>query len=368
MSEEISLLPEELRKKEEALKGERPSEAAPASDLKFNFPTEEEEDIEIIEVDEGELDQVLQGEPTLTKAAYYLTAFVDDIRNRLFKPKPEVAPAKMPPEFFKAPPTKAAAVSGKQQMPGLPSAAAVPSKPGAVGSEAMKPAVAQMPGVPKGKVQITPFDKTPRRVRVIRRVRKPLKVSFVSEEALRLKVDIPRRRFTLITMAVTFILLLGGAYGLLDYQLNQSKENAEQAKRQLEEVRGEIQGQLQAWSTFQLLEPKLQTLASLLDQHLSPTKVLDDLEQSTLPTVYYTNFSLSPDHRISLGIKADSIDTAARQLAVFQQAKFVKKIEANSYAVEYDDVIPDKVKAVVFNVWLTLSDDAMLKQIAKSEE
>ncbi len=366
MPDEISLLPEELRKKEEAIKEEHPAKSEPNSDLKFNFPSEEEEDVEIIEVDEGELDQVLQGEPTLTKAAYYLTAFVDDIKNKLFGPKPEIAPAKMPPQFFKAPPTKAPAAPGKPQMPGLPTAAVEPAKPGAPATVTAKP-MAQMPGVPKAKAQITPFAKTPRRVRVIRRMRRPVKVSFVSEESLRLKVDIPRRRFTLITMTVTFLLLLGGSYGLLDYQLNQSRMNDSQAKKQLEDVRTEIQNQLQAWSSFQLLEPKLKTLSLLLDQHLSPTTLLEDLEKNTLPTVYYTNFELSPDHRISLNIKADSLDSAARQLAAYQQAPFVQKVEANSYTVEYDTDNPDKVKDVTFSIWLTLSDDALIKQLAKTE-
>lgn len=363
MPEDISLLPEELRKKEDVMKAAQPAKGEPGSDLKFNFPTEEEEDIEIIEVDEGELDQVLQGEPTLTKAAYYLTAFVEDIRGRLFKTKPEAAPAKTPPEFFKAPPMKAGAALVKQQMPGLPG---VPAEAAKAGTGVLP--TAQMTGAPKGKVQIAPFAKTPRRVRVIRRVRKPVKVSFVSEEALRLKVDVPRRRFTLITAVVTFLLLLGGTYGLLDYQLNRSKENANQAKRQLESVRSDIQSQLQAWSSFQLLEPKLQTLAALLDQHLSPTTLLEDLEINTLPTVYYTNFALSPDRRISLGITADSLDSAARQLAAYQQAPFVKKVEANSYTVEYDDQNPYKVKAVSFNIWLTLNEGALLKQLAKTSQ
>ena len=88
MSSDISLLPEELRKKEEALKTSAKQEPPKdeGSGMKFFIPAEEGEDIEVIEVDEGEIDQVLAGEPTLTKLAFYATNFFEELKSKLFKP------------------------------------------------------------------------------------------------------------------------------------------------------------------------------------------------------------------------------------------------------------------------------------------
>ena len=379
MSADISLLPEGLRKKEETLKGVAPQEPPKeeAADMHFFIPKEEGEDIEVIEVDEGELDQVLAGEPTLTKFAFYATNLIDDIKSRLFKPKPIVAPPKVPPQFFKAPPVKPPSAVGAKPGAPSPAGAAAPAMPavGAPKPEAGKaptPSLLTMmqapaPGKPGGtgatgraKAQIAPFAVAPRRVRVIKRVRKPVRVSFVSEEETRLMhVDVKKRRFTFIIMTVLFIVLLAGGYELLDYQRQQAQASLDQANAQLAQVNGDISEKLKVWSSFQNLEPKLKALAGLLDQHVSPTQLLDDLENNTLPTVSYDTFSLATDGKVTLSVTADSLETAAKQVLVFQTAPFVKTVDASNYAIDYNPKDKTAVMDVKFQVVLTLADDAM---------
>ncbi|MBI5655143.1 hypothetical protein HZC53_05850 [Candidatus Uhrbacteria bacterium] len=372
MSSDISLLPEDLRRKEEAMKTSAKQEPPKESgvDMRFFIPKEEGEDIEVIEVDEGEIDQVLAGEPTLTKFAFYATSFIDNLKSKLFKPKPIEAPPKAPPQFFKAPPPKPAEVPAKPGAPAAPSFA-MPAVGAAKPAVTPAPTGAQ-PAVPSAKpgmngmaaarvkAQIAPFAVTPRRVRVIRRVRKPLRVSFVTEEQARLiQVDVRKRRFTFIVTALFFVILLAGGYGLLDFQHKQAQMGMDQANTQLADVRSKISEQLKVWSSFQYLEPKLKALAGLLDQHVSPTKLLAQLEEHTLPTVSYQNFSLSADRKVNLAVTADSLDTAAKQLVVFQTAGFIKKVEATSYSVAYDSKDASKVIGVSFQAILTLSDNAL---------
>ncbi|MFA5185674.1 MAG: hypothetical protein WC551_04250 [Patescibacteria group bacterium] len=374
MSADISLLPEGLRKKEEALKSAAPTEPPkePGTDMRFFIPQEEGEDIEVIEVDEGEIDQVLAGEPALTKFAFYATSLFDDLKSKLFKPKPIVAPPKAPPQFFKAPPPKApgqvpapakpgtmAPIQPAGAMPVAGAATAGPSLLPTVGGETAKPAVPGMAQA-KTKASIAPFPVAPRRVRVIKRVRKPLRVSFVSEEEVRMMhVDVRKRRFTFVLMAVLFLVLLGGGYGLLDYQKQQAQAGYDQATAQVAEVNGKISQQLKMWSAFQNLEPKLKTLAGLLDKHVSPTRLLQDLENNTLPTVAYESFSLSEDKKVNLAVSADSLESAAKQLVAFKTAKFIKTVEASNYAIDYDPKDKMRILDVKFQVVLTLSDDAL---------
>jgi len=208
VSDNISLLPEELRKKEDALKkNEQPEKPAKnGSELNFFIPAEEGEDIEIIEVDEGEIEQVLANEPFVTRFAYHVTTFFEELKAKLFQPRETEAPPKLPPQFFKPPtPTApvraiqpAATIAPTKAPPGtVPAAAKAAPVTGVAPSTipaAPTPApVAPFSSKPLAKVQITPFAKTPRRVRVIKRVRKPLRVSFVSAEDLKLlRVDIPK--------------------------------------------------------------------------------------------------------------------------------------------------------------------------------
>jgi hypothetical protein len=374
MSADISLLPEDMRKKEEDLKTSAKQETPKdeGAGMKFFIPAEEGEDIEVIEVDEGEIDQVLAGEPTLTKIAFYATSFVEDIKTKLFSQRPAEAPAKVPPQFFKPP-------EAKKPVPGQLAAGQAPAAgagmPGAqLVAPAEKPVVGGAPGVvplgmapAKAKAQVAPYPVAPKRVRVIRRVRKPVRVSFVSDEDLRLMhVDVRKRKFTFAVTFCLFLLLGGGGYALLDWQKTQAQDRLVQAQAQVNETQRSINEKLRSWSSFQSLEPKLKTLAGLLDQHVSPTKLLRDLEDATLPTVYYENFSVTPDRRVTLSVITDSLESAAKQLVAFRQADFVKSADASSYTIEYDPQQTRRVTAVRFQMSVTLSDSA-LKPLASAE-
>lgn len=373
MPSDISLLPEEMRKKEEAMKTSAKEEPPKngGTGMKFFIPAEEGEDIEVIEVDEGEINQVLAGEPTLTKLAFYATSFIDDLKSKIFKPRAAEAPPKLPPQFFKPPAPKPAVAGAKPEAAkAMPTAGVAPAVAplGTLPAGALPAAGGRAATAPKAKVQMAPFPVAPKRVRVIRRVRKPLRVSFVSDEDVKmLHVDIPKRKFTFILTIVMFLALGGGGYALLDWQKRQADERLSQADRQYFDVQTSINEKLKTWSSFQSLEPKLKTLAGLLDQHVSPTQLLDNLEKSTLPTVYYETFSVNPDRKVLLSVVADSLDTAARQMAAFSGADFVKKAEASSYSIDYDPRDDRKVVSVKFQLSLTLADNALKPLVASAE-
>ncbi|MFH1620806.1 MAG: hypothetical protein ABIB04_01840 [Patescibacteria group bacterium] len=361
MSEEISLLPNELRKKEDAIRHPGAEEAASAgSELNFSVPKEEGEDIEIIEIDEGEIEQVLENEPLLTRIAYRFTTAIEDLKNHLFKQQEIEPPPKLPPQFFTPPEVKekplAKEGTGVAPKPGLP----VTEKPGAPPPVAPSLAPLAAPAVTKVKAKITPFEKGTRRVRVIKRIRKPVRVSFVSEEDLRMsRIDIPRRRFTFITIAVLGGILLGGSAYLLKGQHADASTEMQKATKQLQEVRSEIADKNQVWSSFKDLEPKLKALTGLLSQHVSMLHLLEQLEKTTLPTVSYQSMNLGADKRITLAVVANSFETAASQITLFEQAGFITKVETSGYTAVYDP--PDSYipKSVEFQVYLTLSDDAL---------
>ncbi|MFA4954733.1 MAG: hypothetical protein WC641_05465 [Patescibacteria group bacterium] len=382
MSDNISLLPEELRGKEEAMKkNEQPQKPAKnGSELNFFIPVEEGEDIEIIEVDEGEIEQVLANEPFVTRFAYHVTTFFEELKAKLFQPRELEAPPKLPPQFFRPPapvaPAQAvqpaAAIAPTEAPPGTAPAEAKPASvtgvaPLTIPSAPAPAPIAPLSAKPLAKVQITPFAKTPRRVRVIKRVRKPLRVSFVSAEDLKLlRVDIPKRRFTFITTMLVFVVLSVGSYGLLRYQLELSNTGLEEANRQYDQVKLSIDHRLKDWSAFQNLEPKLRVLSGLLDAHVSPARLLKEIEQVTVNTVYYDSFTLSTDRKVSLAVSADSFESAARQLTAFRRAAFVKRADSSSFNAVYDTDDPTKLKSVQFQIQLSLNDSAMAPEVQEA--
>ncbi|MFZ2803741.1 MAG: hypothetical protein WA001_00810 [Patescibacteria group bacterium] len=357
MPDDISLLPEGLRKKEDDLKTTAPPKAPAASgnELKFSIPKDEGEDIEVIEIDEGEVDQVLAGEPPLTRFIYKVASVFDELKTKLFQAKlPEPAP-KLPPQFFTPPPVKAKAAPGAVPSPVGTGAAVAPAP--SVGAQP----VGVSPATPaKPRVIVTPSQTVPHRVRVIKRIRKPVRVSFVSDDDLRLlHIDVPKRRFTFIVTAIVFVLLIGGGWYFLGQQAQAAQGELAKANSQLSDVRSQIATEQASWSSFQDLEPRLKALRSLLDAHISPTRLFSDIETNTLPTVTYSSFSMSADSDVTLLTTADSFETAAEQVKIFQQLPYVTKVEASSYSASYATPSAPEPSSVNFQLVLTLSGSAL---------
>lgn len=353
MSDEISLLPEGMRKKEEEFRKAESAKPEPAPEFRFSVPPEQGEDVEIIEIDEGEVDQVLASEPMLTRALFRVSTFIDDLKRKVFEPHAAEPPPKLPPQFFKAPPPRPA------PAPFVPPPSLAKIAP------APFPAQAKPVEGPKPKPRIVPAESAPRRVRVIRRVRKPLHVSFVSEEELRiLHVDIPRRKFTFAVLFSVFaVAIIGGAYALNELSIR-ADSDLSTVNAQLAAVSQNISEKQKAWSAFTDLEPRLKALTGLLDRHVSPTGLLLRIEQNTLPTVSYDSFSYSSDQHVLLGVTADSYESAARQIVAFQRSGFVKSVSASGYAAHYESDSSVLPSAVQFQLTLTLSDDATKPQTA----
>lgn len=341
---DISLLPEELRRKEEQLRKDAPPPAKPSSsELRFSTPTEEGEDVEVIEIDEGEVEQVLAGEPLLSKLVFRASAFFQDLKAKLLHPAAEEPAPKLPPQFFKPP------AAGRATSAGQPR----------ISEEATKPLV-KPEEIAKAKVRIIPSEKAPKRVRVIRRIRRPVRVSFVSEEQLELlRINVPKRRFTFIALSVLFtVLLAGGWFALWQIQHAATSELAV-AERQLADVRNNIQEERRAWTAFQDLEPKLRALLALLNTHISPTRLLERIEQTTLPTVQYNLFTLTPDRKVALGVVTNSFESAAEQVVAYQRSGFVQKVDATGYTARYETEGIAIPSAVQYQMTLTLTDNAM---------
>lgn len=345
MSNDISLLPEELRQREEGFRSSRevPEDPAHSSkEIKFSVPAEDQDDMEVIEIDEGEVDQVLAGEPWPSKIFYRLTSWVADAKHALLEPHAFVPPPKSPPQFFTPPVPKTSA---------RPPASSVASVNGSVPSTTSSA---------KTKATITPFASAPKRIRVVKRIRKPVHVSFISEAEMQLsRVDVGKRRFTLVFFMIFFVCALGVSAYALNIQRVAAHEALVKADAQFADVTGQIQAKQSRWSAFQDLEPRLKALNGLLNAHVSPNRLFQEIETHTLPTVFYGSLSLTPDKRVTLVTSADSLSSAAAQIAAFEAASFVKKVEVSGYSLKYDPPDAPVPARVDFQIILTLADEAL---------
>jgi len=365
---DISLLPQDFRDKEEELKKQQSIEQPPAVDSSMHVPKEEAEDIEVIEVEEGEVEQVLSNEPFLTKMIYKAGVWFENMRDKLFKPHKPEPPPKAPPQFF-APPKKAVisvqstAVSPKPMtsQPLVKPPAPLGPTPAVPQTSAAKPAAAPLT---QPKARIIPSAATPRKVRIIKRTRKPVHVSLLDEELVRqMQVNIPKRKFTLAFLTVFFAAVFVAAFFLLDQQRANASADQQAANQEMQSLKGQIKDMQGKWATFQDLEPRLMALNDLMDHHVSILNVLKFLEQRTLTDVSYSGFLLDSGGQVHLNVTAPTYQAAARQLMIFKDSPEVKSIDANSFTYLSDG----KGANVTFPLTLQLQTQALLFEQPLSE-
>lgn len=331
----VSLLPEDLREKE------KKSEHAPSpqneaeSDLKMHVPQETaDEDIEIIEVDEGDLAAVLSDEPFMTRLTYKISLLIDQAREKfLHSPRTSAPPAKAPPQFFKPPKT------------GLVTATAAPGKPG----EAPKPGSAA-----GQKARIMPSTEVPRRVRVIRRIRKPVRISLASADILQeLSVDVVRRKWTMALVVSSLLILIGAGYYLLTQRVQAAQAQLATVDSQLGLAKNEVNDRLKDWSQYQDLEERLRILSSELNSHIISSRLFTFLEQNTLPSVRYKSASWSDDGKLALDVVTDTFEHAAGQVMVMKSNPDIKKVTAATFGSERDEKTR-KITSVTFQLQVEL--------------
>jgi len=356
---DISFLPSSLKEQEEEIKQDS-LKATGAGVVSMHVPETEEEDVEIIEVDASEVDEMLVGEPLYTRLFYKASLFVDSIKEKYLAPRPYEQPAKTPPQFFR-PSVKGETATSEPPLKAAPM--------GAQAATGAKPALSQSTDAEKPKARIRPATIKPasgHRVRIIKRVRKPVHVSLLDEQVMReLHINIPKRQFTLVFLTVLFALIFAGAFLLLDQAIAQSVAIQDGIQGRFHSVSQEVKAEQGKWQSFQDLEPRLIALNDLLDTHVSANNVLKFLEDNTLLDVSYNSFMMSEDGRVSLGVTALNYDSAARQLLIFEESPYVKSAESNSFA----GTKMDGETVVVFQIVLQLKPEALrfYKQAPVSE-
>ncbi len=341
---DISLLPEEMRGKEKAEESKPQSAPVAESGLKMHVPSMEvDEDIEIIEVDEGDLAAVLSEEPFMTKFTYRLSLIFDRLRGRFQKTQEDAPPPKAPPQFFK-PPRPGLVTTPPSLSSGAPAGLASGAKPSMASSATIAGATSALkkPGAPavpgRSGVRIMPQANVPRRVRVIRRIRKPVRVSLIPpEDLIVFSVNVGRRKWTLGIFLFFFIALIVGGYVFISKQTVVASGRLAEARAQNVAVQDQIAERLEKWSTYEDLEARLRMLRSQLDNHIVVTRLFGFLEETTLPNVTYQNAIWSSQgQRLSLDVAAASYDATAQQVMVFENHPLVKAVDASGFTAGKD--------------------------------
>ena len=178
-------------------------------------------------------------------------------------------------------------------------------------------------------------------------------VNLIPEElAKHPELDLSKKLFVGGMVIFICILLVALVYlGITWYQLRITQQIKE-IEIEIAEVNKQI-SQLETTKTAALdLQNRLNLIRQLLDRHVYWTKFFDLLEKYTISDVYYTNFSMVGNDRLSISAIGKDYNSVAQQLVAFQNAAdFVKNVRIDSASAEIDTAGGNYI-GVSFSVYL----------------
>lgn len=164
------------------------------------------------------------------------------------------------------------------------------------------------------------------------------------------------------SILLLMVLLFGVAFAVLKiYQLEQIKKY-NQIANDLAAAEQEISLLQSSAAQAGKLTNRALALETVVNKHLYWTKFLDFLEHNTVKNVYYLNFVAGDNGEVLLLGHAPSYTDVAAQLMLFQTSEFLSGVEINTMNMIQDRTSKDALaKEVEFNVMLKLKDDSLLK-------
>jgi hypothetical protein len=333
-TDEIELLPEELRRPEEKKKREEKPE------IKLFVPEEEQKLQKPTFV--GKFFSSKQKPPAIQKPP-------SEADTSVFKMQKEVK--KNPPEIPSAPPTpKIQPPPLPRETPrqsfnkSIPPKTAVPSQPkvemrrpsnGAQKPGQQKPSGEKIAGLKLG-ITLMPEEK------------------ISSERAWR-----PKQIIIIIVLAIILAVALGAAYILL----KQYQGQADSDLQKVESDRGGLDQKIKALDAeknqAQIFQKQLRAADELLTGHLYWTNFFSFLEKNTVADVYFVNMVGGSNGQIVLSGVAKNYMAIARQIVAFREIASISNVSILSASASVDS--EGNITKVDFDAKLQINQDIFLK-------
>ena len=160
---------------------------------------------------------------------------------------------------------------------------------------------------------------------------------------------------------IVVLLVLAGVGGILTALLLEARAQEQQAAQIAEETRRlrvEIQGTTATRTRIEQQLAEVESVRTLLRQHVRWTRFFTFLEAKTLPDVYYTNLSVTGVGHVQLSSIGRDFSAVARQLLAFEQDPDVVAVRMTRAATETAEQTP----VVRFDLELTVRENLLFPE------
>ena len=192
-------------------------------------------------------------------------------------------------------------------------------------------------------------------------------VNLVPEEAMAAVEGQPMiLAASILILVVAFWVLVSG---VAISRVKKAEAQIQQHDSELTQVNTIIKNYEPGKEVAQKLQKQFKVVEELMDTHLYWTPILQALEETTIPDVYYLSIEAKSSGELNLGAIAKNFDAAARQIRAFEKApQFFQSVTVNDASVQNQPGTQLPVPIVSFDIKLQLVDNILFLEVPEEVE
>ncbi len=163
-------------------------------------------------------------------------------------------------------------------------------------------------------------------------------------ETVKAKIEL-RQKIIIFVLVIGFLIVAGSfGYLYLMENINDKEERFAHLEERIVFVKEDTQEIKKDSKKMNDFVDLIKNVKSLINNHIVSTRIFDFFEENTLKNVYYENLNFTSENSsLSLTGKADSYKTAAEQLLLLQNNKYVRSVEMYSLTAEEEEKKRQKI-------------------------
>ena len=199
-----------------------------------------------------------------------------------------------------------------------------------------------------------------------------IKTNLIDNDDVATFIDWKSSLNIFISYFVVLLIVISGSFSYFVFLEAENEKNVSAHEEEIISIKRNIQLEEQTVEEAMLVQEKLAIARHLLNNHIYWTNFFDFIEENTLKTVFYGEFSGDKDLSFSFSATADdAYFNAIDQIKAFKQSEFVESVgieRLNLVEDEEEDQEDESLPFVQFNLELKIDPIILLRGTEKKDE
>lgn len=185
--------------------------------------------------------------------------------------------------------------------------------------------------------------------------KRSLRVSLIPEEKEEKTINVKRRKIGLMVLVVFEIIIMSVGMVFLQSAIASKNDQIKKIDSDIVAVKAQLNDLQNQEKDLYAFEEKLNVMGELLENHVYTSRIFTFLEAHTLPKVWYSSFISTDKGIVTLRASADNLKSAAKQISHIETQPEVFQINVNNFQTNINDL--GQIVNATFEMQIIFNED-----------